>query len=681
MNEELRIIIRADTAEAERALIEFKRNYVDKISETDLLSQFNSQTSMLNASTLENLLSLDLAGLTPEQRKEALDNIVSEFETAYDSITGMQELYTASLEATQEAFDKQTEAYENINSVLESNLSLSQSIYGEKAFARMETFYKKMIANNKSALEMQKNQLEYWTDAKDSLDEELASLSGQERIDFMNSEKYIQINENYVASVESYYSSLETSLSTLRDDYMNSINKVFEDTSLNLTGGKGLDYISEEWGLIQKSSSKYLDDVNSAYQISKLEYTMDQSIDQYSGNIKAQERLNKLKEQELAALREKDKLTEQDLKRANMAYDLELKKIALEEAKNSASQMKLTRDANGNYSYSYVEDTDNIAKLQQEVADAENALYNFDKDRSTKMYEEALSAFQEYQQKMTAAADNPELQDLYNKQYFGEDGILTNLKSEITSLGELRLDSSSSGLAEFVNNLVEAQGLGSELATQLSDLGTEYKTEVDSITSEIESTYDEIAEKTESIVTNSEEFTTAMETQTTAIANALNSLASVFEKFEGFAVEIANKLGLSINENSITPETSETPAGFDTGGYTGAWGSSGKLAMLHEKELVLNQHDTENILAATTLAGSLDKVFEEISRILTRTDEDYLKDLNNMRNQAQINKESMSVDQKVQIDATFPNVVNSEEIQEAFDNLINLAVQRAYEEE
>lgn len=36
---------------------------------------------------------------------------------------------------------------------------------------------------------------------------------------------------------------------------------------------------------------------------------------------------------------------------------------------------------------------------------------------------------------------------------------------------------------------------------------------------------------------------------------------------------------------------------FDTGGYTGDWNSiEGKLALLHEKELVLNKEDTDNIL-------------------------------------------------------------------------------------
>jgi hypothetical protein len=36
---------------------------------------------------------------------------------------------------------------------------------------------------------------------------------------------------------------------------------------------------------------------------------------------------------------------------------------------------------------------------------------------------------------------------------------------------------------------------------------------------------------------------------------------------------------------------------FDTGGYTGEWGPEGRLAMLHQKEIVLNAHDTENILS------------------------------------------------------------------------------------
>lgn len=115
---------------------------------------------------------------------------------------------------------------------------------------------------------------------------------------------------------------------------------------------------------------------------------------------------------------------------------------------------------------------------------------------------------------------------------------------------------------------------------------------------------------------------------------------------------------------------------MDTGGYTGEWNDkSGKLAFLHQKELVLNQKDTKNTLAAVKIAsGIISSVAglgsnilnnliagREISNILT----------NNNRNA------DNSVQQKVEISATFPNVSSSQEIEKAFNNLVNAASQRA----
>jgi hypothetical protein len=46
---------------------------------------------------------------------------------------------------------------------------------------------------------------------------------------------------------------------------------------------------------------------------------------------------------------------------------------------------------------------------------------------------------------------------------------------------------------------------------------------------------------------------------------------------------------------------------FDTGGYTGDWGSSnGKLGVLHQKEMILNEDDTPNILKAVNLLRDID---------------------------------------------------------------------------
>jgi hypothetical protein len=49
---------------------------------------------------------------------------------------------------------------------------------------------------------------------------------------------------------------------------------------------------------------------------------------------------------------------------------------------------------------------------------------------------------------------------------------------------------------------------------------------------------------------------------------------------------------------------------FKSGGFTGAWGPEGRLAVLHEKELILNKQDTENFLIATDILRNVVKLID-----------------------------------------------------------------------
>ena len=91
-------------------------------------------------------------------------------------------------------------------------------------------------------------------------------------------------------------------------------------------------------------------------------------------------------DEELATLREKDKLTQYDIERANKRYEIALKQIALEEAQQNKSTMRLRRDSQGNYRYEYVADNDAIDQARDELEKLKNDLYNFDKAQ----YEESL---------------------------------------------------------------------------------------------------------------------------------------------------------------------------------------------------------------------------------------------------------------------------------------------------
>ena len=106
---------------------------------------------------------------------------------------------------------------------------------------------------------------------------------------------------------------------------------------------------------------------------------------------------------------------------------------------------------------------------------------------------------------------------------------------------------------------------------------------------------------------------------------------------------------------------------FDTGGYTGKFGPEGKLAMLHEKELVLNQNDTLNMLKMVTLArDALGQVSIGSSLIAQTAASGYAS------GQTGFNSQNVS------IEAHFPNVVDHNEIEQAFNNLANYAAQNAY---
>ena len=107
-----------------------------------------------------------------------------------------------------------------------------------------------------------------------------------------------------------------------------------------------------------------------------------------------------------------------------------------------------------------------------------------------------------------------------------------------------------------------------------------------------------------------------------------------------------------------------SPQQFESGGYTGSWDESGRVAILHEKELVLNQDDTKNILTVVQL----------VRQIAANSYLDTLTPgvINN-------SQESFNtVQQQVTIDASFPSVSDRNEIEQAFNNLVNRAAQHAF---
>ena len=105
---------------------------------------------------------------------------------------------------------------------------------------------------------------------------------------------------------------------------------------------------------------------------------------------------------------------------------------------------------------------------------------------------------------------------------------------------------------------------------------------------------------------------------------------------------------------------------FDTGGYTGEWGNGGKLAMLHEKEIILNKSDTQNLLTSIEIVRSIAQQLDALSQYQR------MFDISAMLHWPNGNQ---PIEQNVYITAEFPDATDRHELEEAFNTLMNYSSQ------
>lgn len=412
--------IELDLAEAERQWNEFKKTVIDGIDEDDILGNAGAALNNLNVysdpttgegtvsatsdhvNDILNELALMDAGQESsiygtdrakaiEDLKTYSDTLMEEMMNFEGEVEEIRQMYLDLIDETNEEIDKQIENYEFVTSLIEHDLNLIEKIKGEDAYAEMATYYDKQAENYKSQLEFQRQEVNLWKERMDA-----AKSAG-------NEDAYEKFKENWMEAVEQLNSTTDAALDNLMSKYENAVNKIFDDLNNKVTNGMGLDYVAEEWELSNQAAERYLDTVNEAFAIDSLRNKYQTAIDE-SSSLTTQQKLNDLMKEEIEALEKKDKLTQYDVDRANMKYDIALKQLALEEAQQNKSQMRLRRDSQGNYTYQFVSDEDQMAQAQQELAEAQNSLYNFDKERYQANLDEMLSTYTEFTERMAEAS-------------------------------------------------------------------------------------------------------------------------------------------------------------------------------------------------------------------------------------------------------------------------------------
>lgn len=831
----MEIEIRLDMAEAEREWNEFKNRIIDDIAEDDILGNtqarlldYNSYykddgTGVIQRNTqhvndiINQLKEIEATGTSSvygdneaqalEDLKTYYEQLMSDLTDVHDLIDEIRESYLSMMDEAQEKFDEQVETYEYIRDLLTHDMDLITMVYGDEAYNKLVDFYEKQEDNYNKQLDFQRQQKDFWKAQMDSLEE--------------GSDEWQKAKENWMSAVEEWNSLVEEAIENLQDKYLNAINNIFANLNDKVTDGLGLEYTKEEWDLINKNADQYLDTINSIFETQQLENKYLDAIDN-TDSISAQRKLNDLMKEEIAALEQKDKLTQYDIDRANLKYEIALKQIALEEAQQNKSSMRLRRDSQGNYRYEFVADNEEISALEDELSVLQNQLYNMDVDQYQNNLDQLYEVWVEFQEKMAEAAqiNDPEARaerELLIEQQYGEliNGIVN--ENEV-----IRLNLHESAFAELAElydkdlesfeNLTAAEkdillgdmvpqwesamqqmadafaGEGGfeptceEALGQLNEATKDYEDSLRNVENTAGITFDaiingenEAIQTAQGLLQKNNELINAYNQELNAIRNVIAQLNEMINKYNaakdaanaatqaaynywiqsqnqaanaaanaakpsGSGISSSNAGAGSISNSGggggggsrqgngstdvgdvvtysgkyyydsygtapagsrysgvpngvVIDKVNGNPygihihsadgrfgdlgwvkrsqlTGYDTGGYTGEWGSDGRLALLHQKEIVLNAKDTENLLSAVDIMRDI--VDTVGSSVLSRAANIAIG--TGIQTPALTNG---ALEQNVHIEATFPNVQKSVEIEQALDNLINVASQRA----
>ena len=322
-----------------------------------------------------------------EKLKELNSELLDSSKALHDLWKQAWENYLDGIDQVSDAFDKLLDRFERINDELEFQNKLIELLYGDEAYGLMSKLYEGQERNAEVQLQSLKSQVDMW---KELFDASGATMENQMEW----SEDQQKYYDNWIKAQSSLNDLVIEYIELLKKDYMNTISDILKQFETFVTSGSSLSYIGTQWERISANADKYYDSVEGAYQIQTLANKIDESIAN-SNSLKVQQKLMALREKEISYLREKETLTEYDIKAAEMRYQIALKEIALEDAQQNKTAMKLTRNEQGNWSYQYVADEQDVATKRQELLDMYNDLYQLASDA----YEANLNSLQELQQK------------------------------------------------------------------------------------------------------------------------------------------------------------------------------------------------------------------------------------------------------------------------------------------
>ena len=621
---------------------------------------------------------------TLDTYSEAQDTLLTQNNQYY---TNLVDSYTETLSNASDEIAKYTDRMQHQGKILDHYKNLLSLSGGENDYEKLGAILEgqsDLMSNNlavsKSTFAMYSEEEKRLKDLMDTAPEGSDAFETYKQQWEAAAEKSREAQDQMLSDLQSWAESEKAILeNTLAD-----LGKSLEET---LTGGKSFDEVNMQMERAQSLQEEYLTTTNQIYETTKMMRTAQQAIDQTSNTV-AKEKLKQFIT-ETKSMQEQGKLSQYELDMQQAKYDLLVAEIALEEAQNAKSTVRLQRDSEGNFGYVYTADANAVADAQQKFDDAENALYN-------KGLEGANNYAQKYQQTMAEMTSTlQEIQSNYLAGSYADEAEYQTAMEEARSYYTEQLTSYSDlyGFATESNTNIINDAWTSScdiMSTSVNDVNTA----IDSFMAGASSAFEDWAEVVSTVKQTTGSDLTSITSNVEGVTNASDALvksllgengnggiiselktgfselgtiiADALTSWSGLTITVNDDGTFSFKNNSALPADTATN---DDGGYTGAWGPSGKLAILHEKEMILTKDETSQFFAHLNMMESI------LSTLDLYAASQALGGL--LTSPTSVGGENGTLEQNVKIEASFPGVTDRNEIEEAFNNLINKASQYA----
>lgn len=416
--------------------------------------------------------------------------------------------------------DERLETYENINDELEHYADIIEMVQGENAYDQLNQVSQATIANNQATINELKQNIALWQDMLAAMEE--------------GSEEWKTVNEYITDAQQELLEKTSDTIEEMLDMYERGVNDIL-DKWIGSTGmGDDLDWIAEEWELINRNADYYLDDVNAAYEIQKLQGKYLDLLDNANG-LDIQNQITQQMAQQLGYLREKDKLSEYDVQYANAQLEILQKQIALQEAQRNKSQLQLRRDNQGNYSYVYTADENDTRAAQGDLLDAQNNAYNLSKDQMQQTQADSLSALQDARDTLEQIWTNANL--TLEEKTKRTQTVIDSLKEYLAGTSEQLSESEKNIINDFIG-----------MCDILTDENDERLQDVyEQIVNGNKDAFDQIDTRWQTSITN---WLQNMEDFNAATDESFQGLIDNFEDYQGQLDELGDLAGMTFDDMS-----------------------------------------------------------------------------------------------------------------------------------